>query len=539
MDLQAIGFDAFGTIGVVPIFVNVGAAVLPAVIAGLTSAASALLRPKELLRTCIHRPHIPAAVLAVIGGLVALVWWLTLPGAPARAAEGGIAWQDIAMEIIARRELGGAGGQAGAQTGAVIFRQNVARTGYAGGGAPRQLGRLWRYRESAYTMYLSSPAVYGNWVYGASCVLDPPGNYGSLFCLDAATKKPRWQIGVYKDPDTGKEVELKGFFSSPALTADGKYLVVGQGLHYDKHCSLLCFRAEDGKLHWRIKTPLHLESSPAIRGDLAVVGVGAIEDEHMNLVGLPGYVVGVRISDGRELWRFVVTDPESSPVIAPDGIAYIGSGFNGCELLALRTETDEQLQAKGLSRVLWRRRTPYPATGAVTLTGDMVLIGCGNGNYVYADPNPGGAVIAYDRRTGEELWRVVTPDAVLGAVAVSGSVAICPVRDGQVMALDLDKAGEDLPLADKLLWSTRVSGSAPILAAAAFTGEYVYAVSKDGYLAVIDASNGEILEKLYVNDEMKAGPEGLSISSPVVAGGRVFVGSETGGVQCWGGRVVE
>ena len=50
--------------------------------------------------------------------------------------------------------------------------------------------------------------------------------------------------------------------------ADGKYLVIGQGLHDDVDCSLLCFRASDGKLHWSIETRLHIESSPAIFEDL-------------------------------------------------------------------------------------------------------------------------------------------------------------------------------------------------------------------------------------------------------------------------------
>jgi hypothetical protein len=58
--------------------------------------------------------------------------------------------------------------------------------------------------------------------------LDPISNFGSVFCLDAASGKKQWAVDCYKDPDSGQEEIFKGFFSSPALTAGGKYLVIGQ-----------------------------------------------------------------------------------------------------------------------------------------------------------------------------------------------------------------------------------------------------------------------------------------------------------------------
>ena len=384
-------------------------------------------------------------------------------------------------------------------------------------------------------MYLSSPAVAGRWVYGASCYLDPPGNYGEVFCLDAETGRERWLKDMVTDPKTGKEIELKGFFSSPAVTADGRYVVIGQGLHYDRNCSLLCFEAATGKLHWRVPTPLHIESSPAILGDLAVVGAGAVENERMQAVGDPGFVLGVRISDGKVLWRQAVNDPESSPALSDDGICYIGSGFGGSELVAVRTADDSRLREMKLGRVLWRAKTPYPATGAVTLWGDWVLIGCGNGNYVYADPNPAGAVLAFDRRTGRKAWEVKLPDAALGPVAAGEKQAIVPVRNGEIIAVDLARAGQGQGDA-AIVWRSRLGTKSVVLAGVAYTQTHVYAVSKDGYLSVLLASDGKIVERHYINDQNRPGEMGLCLSSPTVASGRVYVGSETGGLVCLAGR---
>jgi hypothetical protein len=62
----------------------------------------------------------------------------------------------------------------------------------------------------------------------------------------------------------------------------------------------------------------------------------------------------------------------------------------------------------------------------------------------------------------------------------------------------------------------------------------VYAVSSDGYLAILDAGDGKILEKIYINDEKEPGTQ-KTFCAPQVGGGRVIVGSETGGLRCYVG----
>jgi len=533
--------DNAAMLGVVPLVVNVGAAVLPTILAALASLAAMLLRPRLLVAACRRRPYVPVLLVA----LAAVGWWggpwlwaKAPAGRGGPAGEGRIDWSRVAQDVLAARQcVAGVPSAVGAVGEAVFFRYDGSRCGYDGSPAPVGLSVL-RTCEEPDAMFLSSPAVHGGKVFAASCILDVGVNYGTLFCLDAGTLDVLWKTSTIPAAG-GKEEELKGFFSSPAVTADGRYVVIGQGLHNDIGCSLLCFRADTGKLHWRVPTPLHIEGSPAIRGDLAVAGAGAVEDKDGRPTGHRGLVLGVRISDGTVLWRCDVADPESSPVIAEDGVAYIGSGLNGAELVALRTCPDEDLKAGGLSRVLWRTKTPHPATGCVTLAGDDVLIGCGKGDFVFAAPDPEGVVMAFDRRTGRERWRVRMPDCVLGAIAVRGHVAICPVRNGEVVALDLSKAAQDIPDEQKILWRSRASGNAAVLAGPAFTGKHVYAVAKNGILAVLEAVTGRVLEKVNLNSPSRSADMGLSVSSPVIAGGRVYVGSETGGLRCLGGRALE
>ncbi|MCX6996963.1 MAG: PQQ-binding-like beta-propeller repeat protein [Kiritimatiellaeota bacterium] len=535
-------------LAVVPVFVNAGAALLPAVLAGLASALALLFKPKELLQVCRKKPQVPLVVVA--GGVLVffLIRWLAAPGVAAEtrgrgagpeAGRSGTDWAKVAFEILRQEERGRLVGSmpppaeppknadAGQPAdGPLVYRVNYQRSRYQGGPAPTGLALLWEFRQDD-AMVLSSPLVSGTFVYCATAILDPPGTYGSVFCLEAATGRKVWETPL---KSSSPKVDFKGFFSSPALTADGKDLIIGQGLHVDGEAELVCLEAATGRVKWLLPTPLHIESSPAIAGDIVVAGAGAIEagPDHKpkgdpNGRGHPGYVLGARISDGQEIWRFPVIDPESSPAIQ-DGVAFIGSGLNGGGVVALRIA--EGLSAK--ARLVWKTDTPFPATGSVTLDGDLVLVGCGNGDFVFAAPNPQGTVMALDRATGKVRWSVPMPDAVLGTIAVRDGVAICPVRNGEVVALDLKSGGKER-------WRQRISERSPALSGPAFTGTHVYATTSDGYLSVLDAATGKVLERVYINHESKPGELALTFSSPLVSGGRVFVGSETGGLRCYAG----
>jgi len=547
---------------VIPVVANLGTALLPALLAGMGTVAALVFNPKQLFRACRANPGRALGTAVGMFAVVALGWWVfTAPG-PATPADGrrpgsaavtggGVVtdWTKVALELIRSGERRPAAGAIVApttgetvaipagtsvvpvRTAPLLFRADAARTGHGGGAAPKNLKLVWEYSEDN-TMYLSAPLVADGYVFGASCYIDPPKTYGSVFCLDAATGKELWNVARVKDRD-GKDVDLMGFFSSPSLSADGTSLIIGQGLHPDMNAELLCFDAATGALRWSAPTTLHIESSPIIVGDLVVVGAGAIEDLITKKpTGDPGYVFAVRLSDGVEVWRHALNDPESSPVAGPDGVIYIGSGFNGKAVAALRTASDDELKAKGQTRLVWTVPTPHPATGAVTLVGDLVLAGCGNGDFVFAAKDPSGLVIAIDRVTGAVRWRCELPDAVLGSIAVRDGVAYCPVRNGELVAIDIATGA--------LLWrqqetTARLSRKSPLLAGPAVAGGLIYAVSGDGYLGIFDATNGTQIERTYINATNRPGEMGLSTSSPWVVDGRVYVGSETGGMRCYEG----
>lgn len=518
------------SLSVVPIFVNAGAAVLPAIIIGTASILTNLFRPKELARICREKPLAPIGILAVLAAVGVGIFWLAsghdakAAGQSANAVHGSMGtrdWSAFAIETLQRDPHFLDPPVVDPLAEPLVLGQDYARCGYAGGDAPEKLTLLWKHAVGR-SMFLSSPLVSGERVFAATN--RPSAGYpsGIVYCLDAKSGKPLWETSTYRDKP------FKPFFSSPALTADGRFLLIGQGLHIDKDCALLCLDATTGSVIWSVQTPLHLESSPAIHGDIVVIGAGSIEGKDHKPIGDPGFVLGVRISDGKELWRQPVNDPEGSAAIDEEGIAYIGSGFNGNAVAALRIESADELRKKKLDRVVWKTPSPYPVTGAATLVDDLVIVGAGNGDYVNTDPSPAGVVLALERKTGTVRWQTPMPDAVLGGVSYRGGKLICPVRNGEVVALNV-KDG-------KPIWRQRISPKAGVMAGTAFTEKLVYAVSSDGYLTVLDAADGKVIDKnIRINNDGDPG-EGFSLSSPTVANGRVFVGSETGGLRCYGLR---
>ena len=537
-------------IAVVPIFTNVGAAAFPIILAAIGSVVAVLLKPRELSRGGRQHPRITCSVVSLLIAVPVFVGWRLNHRDAAAVSTRSTSpsaihydWAKIARNIISQQETSRSlavadatqpmpvappeptsqpaskAPAAPAASAPAIIAADFSRSNYFGGNVPQHLRSLWSFQPED-VMFLSTPLVAGKRVFAAGCQGDLGSYTGLLACLDAETGKPVWQV-----TDLGDD-PLRPFFSSPALTADGKHLLIGQGLHEDRDCSLLCFDADTGHLAWAAKTPIHIESSPAIQGDLVVVGAGAIEGKDGKAVGDPGFVLAARISDGKVLWRYAVNDPESSPAIDENGIVYIGSGFNGNAIVALRSKTDEELRASGLPRLLWRVEVAQPVTGAATLAGDLVVFGAGNADVVHSNSNAQGLVVAIERKTGMVRWQTAFDDGVLGTIAFHGGTLICPVRTGEIVALAVEDG--------RVLWRRAISGAVPVMAGCAFTGSQVVGVSSDGNLAILNAKDGAIEEKFYLNDQGKPG-SGLSLSAPQIRTGRIFVGSETGGLRCLSG----
>jgi len=404
-----------------------------------------------------------------------------------------------------------------------MFRGGPERRGWVPGGEDPVEGEVnWAHTEDCKT-YWSSPCVVGNRVYASSANKGAMKiDIGRIYCLDADNGAIVWKNRPRKYLAT---------FSSPSVA--GKYLVCGEGLHFTKNARVVCMDIEhDGRILWTYETKSHVESSPCIDLERGRVYIGAGDD------GYYCFALDPKGGKADVLWHLEgdkYPDSETSPAAA-DGKVYAGLGIKGNAICCIDGKSGNED---------WRIETPYPVFGPPTISGGRLYVAMGNGNFVetaeqvwakeFQKLRSAGAsaekiaaekermkavgeVWCVDLKTHDVLWKYEADRVVLGAVAVKGERLYFGSRDGNLYCVSTD--GE---LITK--WNSR----APILTSPAVAEEHVYVVNQSGVLFALDA---ETLEP--TGWERQLGLSGMFLSSPCVARGHVYVGTDTEGLLCVG-----
>jgi hypothetical protein len=104
---MTLHFDLPPLLGVVPVFVNAGAALLPAVLAGIATVLGLLFKPRELLRLAIRNPW-TTLLMIVLGAsgyfIVPRLITMATPGngAPVESqpSQDRGDWSAVALELI-------------------------------------------------------------------------------------------------------------------------------------------------------------------------------------------------------------------------------------------------------------------------------------------------------------------------------------------------------------------------------------------------------------------------------------------------------
>lgn len=390
-------------------------------------------------------------------------------------------------------------------------------------GEPNSGGIIWNFTEAQ--KFYSSPAVVGNRLFVCSADYRPLRDRGSIFCIDADTGVKIW------------EYSPRGFratYSSPSISKDG-YLVCGEGLHFTRDARITCLKVnlkEDKyEFLWEYRTKSHVESSACIYNGKVYIGAG---DDGLYCIALEP------MPDKRPkiVWHAdpkEYPDCESSPIVV-DGYVYFGLGMGGKAIVCLDAET---------GKLVWKQNTPYPVFSHPTVVDGKVIAGMGNGNVaetaeevwmkeqqklkskgasekeiqdtakLYA---PGGEVWCLDAKDGKVVWTHKTKAVVIGAVAASDGRIYFADQSGAIICLSLESG--------KILANRNVHQ--PIVSSPALGNEYVYVTSSLGKLYCLDR------EKLELVWEANIGRGTQNWSSPCVARGHLYVGSEANGLVCIG-----
>jgi outer membrane protein assembly factor BamB len=493
-------------VGVVPVLVTPLLVVVP-ILAGVLVAIGgtilAMLRPAALKKFLISYGRHLAMLLALVVAFFVLLSTLQFTWAYATGTY--------------RNRVGAAEGSDAAWP---MFRGGLGRAGAAPGGpGPAQGGLNWAFDREVRTFY-SSVAIVGNRVYATSADKGVFTDRGAIWCLDADTGGVVWKAAP---------PGMRATFSSPAVS--GRHLVVGEGLHFTRDARIFCLDVADGgKVLWEFRTGSHVESSPCIYQGRAYIGAG--DDGYYCLDLAPDASGRPRV-----VWHVPgekYPDAETPPAAA-DGKVYVGLGMGGKAVSCLDADT---------GRELWRTPTPYPVFTPPTVVGGAVLVGMGNGNFIETAEQvrakeldrlrkagatdaqlaeaekqlrPVGEVWCLDKESGAKRWSVTVGRTVLGAACADADALFFGSRDGHFYAVSHE--GRTLG---------RWDAHAPIVASPALTARHVYVATETGRLYALER---ETLRPVW---ETALGTEGPFLSSPTVARGRVYVGSQADGLLCLG-----
>lgn len=331
----------------------------------------------------------------------------------------------------------------------------------------------------------SSPAVANGLVY--------LGSYdGNFFAVDAGTGKLRWKF-----PITGERrytaTHLHGslpagesmpdpfdvYLSSPAVWSGAVYFGSGDGNVY-------ALDALTGALKWKFHTGDVVHASPAIADGKLYIG------------SWDSYFYALDVATGKQLWRFKTgEDPDihnqvgiQSSATAADGLVYFGC--RDSKFYALDAATGKQ-------------RWVFPNKGSWVITSPVV-----HAAKVYFATSDTALLHILDAQTGAAIDTLKFQWPVFSSPSIAGNTLYVAAQNGKLMAIDL--------ITRKPLWVFQSEDSRRNLAG----------LSKPDGSPKYEAA---FISNFY--DDMLVGigkmhTVGTILSSPVISGNVVYIGSADG-----------
>ncbi len=306
--------------------------------------------------------------------------------------------------------------------------------------------------------------------------------------------------------------------SSPAIVGGTVFVGSQKG-------ELVALSLENGAVYWKYSTGAAIgESSPAFSNGVVYIG------------DLNGVLHAVGASDGRRIWTFKAgNEIKSSPVVVGDRVL-IGSYDQHLYCVSTRNGS-----------MLWKIRTEGPVHATPGVSGGLAFIaGCdevfrairisdgremftvSSGAYTGASPALRGGSAFYGTFNNEILmvslkdrqvgWRYQHPQRQFPFYSSAA------VANNRIVVGGRDKLVHCLSAAGKRLWT--FATRARVESSPAIAGGRVFVGSNDGRFYVLSLSTGA---KLW---EFNAGS--ALASSPAIANGRVVIGSHDGRLYCFG-----
>jgi outer membrane protein assembly factor BamB len=397
------------------------------------------------------------------------------------------------------------------------WRGNVGRTGCVDGSVGPKAGNvLWVYQPRN-ELFIASPSAAGDRVLLASVGALGPGY---VRCLSASDGKVIWQVPDPTRPglDAGS-LKMQGVVSSPAVAGD--LVVVGEGLHQNEKTTLRALSLKDGSLLWAFPVASHLEGSPAIEGGKVYTGAGG-----QGVVALDAAAVAFDP-------KAVAADKDFKP--AKEFSDLVGKELTAEAAAAAWAKENKRQQEiadksgeppvdtpRPAPKVLWQvgAGNKLHCDSSVAVAGGVVYLGTS-----FLDDEKIGArqVMALSAADGKTLWTAAVKHNPWGPVSLFGQGADLSVLVGcSSIRFDPQHIPEAkgelvcLSAADgKVRWTKEMPGGVLGSVVVSADGKTGFAAATDGKVYAVSLADGKTLWTYAA--------KGPLFSAPALAGGTLYV----------------
>lgn len=337
---------------------------------------------------------------------------------------------------------------------------------------------------------------------------------GAPMALPPAAPRPDWPMAGGDAAHAGghpafgpglTQAWRSGFGSGSAYRrrlVSGPVAAGGTAYVTDAFGTVSAFDLATGGRRWRRDTSRENESTGALGGGVAVAG-----ETVFVATGL-AELLALNAADGALRWRVDLPAPARGAPTVAGGRVFVPTVAS--QLVALSAEDGQRI---------WTHRA-LPATtiplglAAPAVEGDTVVAGF-----------PSGELFALRAADGRVIWSESLAAAGSGALSDIAGVRGHPaVSGGRVVAIGVGGLSICVDLrSGRRLWEQETGGTeAPWVA-----GDWVFLTNDAGQAAAIGRDTGQVRWAVSLRPPARGSrpPERISLSSPVLAGGRLFIGT--------------
>ncbi len=223
-------------------------------------------------------------------------------------------------------------------------------------------------------------------------------------------------------------------------------------------------------------------------GDAEIAPLDA--DSLLIFATLKGKLYALSSNSGKKLWQYDLGFPVHTAMALRNDTIWVAAGN---EIFAIKISGEP----------IWRKKLKNNAIGAITVSGDNIII-----------PLSCGGIVAMKSRMGDKEWDFSSKQFDRLPIATNGKILVATQNNGEIDAVSNDDGS--------LIWRAKIGRT--IVSAPIIVGNTIVAISYDGTVFFIEIESGDILSFVECGSPVRR--------SPASDGKKIFIVSQNGEIFC-------